>query len=146
MSEDYKARAKAAEEGLFRVVQALGFDMDGAENAAEFFGPLTYYTRDGKALTQPADIAVAYVHSHLRDVEEEAQEQEALAAKLPAWEYGVRLHPDVQCQASENRATYTPPTTPHPTLERAQQMARLNPTYKPTFHRRRKAGAWEDIA
>lgn len=61
------------------------------------------------------------------------------------WEYGVRLHPDVEYKPNENLSTYTPPTTPHPSLQRAQEMADLNPRYRPTYHRRRKAGPWVPV-
>lgn len=69
-----------------------------------------------------------------------------LHVDAPTWEYGVRLHPDIRYKPDENRTTYTPPTTPHPSLEWAQEMAALNPLYRPTFHRRRKAGAWETVS
>ena len=66
-------------------------------------------------------------------------------AEEPEWEYGVRLHPDIEYKPNENRAAYTPPTTPHTTLERAQEMAGLNPRYRATYHRRVKAGPWEPL-
>lgn len=68
-----------------------------------------------------------------------------LTSEEPEWEYGLRLHPDIEYKPNENRATYTPPTTPHPSLERAQEMAKLNPRYRATYHRRRKAGPWEPV-
>lgn len=68
-----------------------------------------------------------------------------VVAEEPEWEYGVRLHPDVEFAPNENRATYTPPTTPHPSLELAQDMAKLNPRYRATYHRRRKAGPWVPV-
>jgi hypothetical protein len=71
-----KERADAAEDGLFRVVQALGFDMDGAKTASEFFGPMTYCTEDAR-YTEPADIAVAYAIDHRKEMEEEADQYEA---------------------------------------------------------------------
>lgn len=60
----------------------------------------------------------------------------------PEWEYGIRLHPRHVLTAGTNLAAFTPPTTPHRTMEHAIEMARLNPGYRATFHRRRKAGPW----
>lgn len=74
-----------------------------------------------------------------------AERARSVVAEEPEWEYGVRLHPDVEFEPNENRATYTPPTTPHPSLERAQEMAKLNPRYRATYHRRRKAGPWVPV-
>lgn len=74
-------RLTAAEEGLFKVVQALGFDTDGAKTAPEFFGPHTYYV-DGKPLTTPADITLAYAIEHRRDAEKEAEEADKTISEL----------------------------------------------------------------
>lgn len=83
LSDELTARAEAAEDGLFRVVQALGFDMDGAKNAREFFGPMTYCTEEGR-FTEPADIAVAFAKDHRTEMEEEADKYEAEIARLHA--------------------------------------------------------------
>jgi hypothetical protein len=63
----------------------------------------------------------------------------------PEWEYGVRLHPRGRVDSGTNTALYVPPTTPHITMERAVEMAQLNPRYQPTFHCRRKAGPWVPV-
>lgn len=81
MTDNDKARADAAEDGLFRVVQALGFDMDGAKNAREFFGPMTYCTEDAR-FTEPADIAVAYAVDHRKEMEAEADNYETEIDRL----------------------------------------------------------------
>lgn len=70
MTDNWQERAKAAEDGLFRVVKALGFDTDGAPNADEFFGPMTYCTEDAR-YTTPADIAVAYATDYRAEMGEE---------------------------------------------------------------------------
>lgn len=69
------ARLREAENGLFRVVQALGFDTDGAKNAKEFFGPLTYF-KGQEQYTEPWDIAVRYAEEFRAEVERDADELE----------------------------------------------------------------------
>ncbi len=75
----------------------------------------------------------------------DAEVRAGVVTEEPEWEYRVRLHPDIEYKPNENRATYTPPTTPHTSLERAQEMAGLNPRYRATYHRRRKAGPWVPV-
>lgn len=65
------AERDAAEDGLFRVVQALGFDTDGATDAQGFFGPQTYLAK-GVTYTTAPDIAVAYASEHRAEMEAEA--------------------------------------------------------------------------
>lgn len=80
-TDDERARADAAEDGLFRVVQALGFDTDGAKTAGEFFGPMTYCTGEGQ-YTDPAGIAVGYVTDYRAEMEAEADKADETIAAL----------------------------------------------------------------
>jgi hypothetical protein len=71
-----------------------------------------------------------------------------VVAEEPEWEYGVRLHPNAEyLPAPEHNsvANAIVPTTPHRTLEDARRMAALNPQYRPSYHRRRKASVWVPI-
>lgn len=77
----YVERAEVAEEGLFRVVQELGFDTDGAQSAGEFFGPLSARRQDETWATSAPDIALLYAKEYREDAEREA---EALEAKRDA--------------------------------------------------------------
>lgn len=77
MTDNWQERAEAAEDGLFQVVKALGFDTDGAPSADGFFGPMTYWTPAGARYTTPADIAVAYATDYRAEMEEEADALEA---------------------------------------------------------------------
>lgn len=74
----------------------------------------------------------------------DAEVRAGVVAEEPEWEFGVRLHAR-HLITGTNTAAFTPPTTPHPTMERAIEMARLNHGYRPTFHRRRKAGPWVPV-
>lgn len=75
----------------------------------------------------------------------DAEVRAGFVAEEPEWEYGVRLHPRGRVDSGTNTALYVPPTTPHITMERAVEMAQLNPRYRATFHRRRKAGPWVPV-
>ena len=78
----WEARARAAEEGLFRVVQALGFDTDGATSADSFFGPLTYMKPNNVHLTTPWDITVAYAEEYRKEMEDEADKADLAINRL----------------------------------------------------------------
>lgn len=78
----WEARARAAEEGLFRVVQALGFDTDGATSADSFFGPLTYIKPGNVQLTTPWDITVAYAEEYRKEMEDEADKADLAINRL----------------------------------------------------------------
>lgn len=93
-------------------------------------------------------IRAVFEKAHEKYLEREDAEYGALFEKLeaePEWEYGLRLHPRGRVNTGTNSALYVPPTTPHISMERAIEMARLNPAYRPTFHRRRRAGLWETV-
>ncbi|WP_449408015.1 hypothetical protein [Microbacterium maritypicum] len=65
----------------------------------------------------------------------------------PEWEYGVRLQQSVTPRPGENMAAqpFTTPTMPCRTFQGARGVADLNPSYSPTYFRRRKAGPWVPI-
>lgn len=69
-------RVESAERGLFRIVQALGFDTDDAKTAEEFFGPLTVYA--DRPLTSAEDIAVHLAEQYRADAEAESDQLEGL--------------------------------------------------------------------
>ncbi|MGX9349185.1 hypothetical protein [Microbacterium sp. KNMS] len=86
---DEQSALEAAEDGLFRVVQALGFDTDGAQNARELFGPMTYCREEGRFTTAP-DIAVAYAKDYREEMEEEASRSDYIIQSLIEWAEAVQ--------------------------------------------------------
>lgn len=73
-------RLAAAEEGLFRVVVAIGEDTDGARTARDYFGPLTVLVRDQPPITDPVGITLHLVSEYRREMEQEADIADARVA------------------------------------------------------------------
>ena len=69
-------RAKSAEQGLYDVYDALGFDKDGARTPRELFGPMVNGT--------PAEIVVEAAKEFREDSEREADEADQRAVQAEA--------------------------------------------------------------
>lgn len=74
--EAAEQRAKSAEQGLYDVYDALGFDKDGARTPRELFGPMTNGT--------PAEIVVEAAKEFREDSEREADEADQRADQAEA--------------------------------------------------------------
>ncbi|OJU44452.1 MAG: hypothetical protein BGN98_13790 [Microbacterium sp. 69-7] len=79
--DELQERLAAAEEGLFRVVAAIGEDTDGARTARDYFGPLTVLVRDQPPITDPVGITLHLVSEYRREMEQEADIADARVAE-----------------------------------------------------------------
>lgn len=79
--DELRERLAAAEEGLFRVVVAIGEDTDGARTARDYFGPLTILVRDQPPITDPVGVTLHLVAEYRREMEHEADFADARVAE-----------------------------------------------------------------
>lgn len=79
--DELRERLAAVEEGLFRVVAAIGEDTDGARTARDYFGPLTVLVRDQPPITDPVGITLHLVAEYRREMEREADLADARVAE-----------------------------------------------------------------